>query len=668
MEAPAGSSRRRQPPRCSLLVSTSQPSSSAAASASAAHGSGGGPLSVICPYTGTVQASTRIAGGDFDGSAAAPASASKGLVGISTLSLFPSPTAGESAVSSLAASSPQFAIGFGSNNSSSTSRQRNGSSSNDTYGMFFTVRTVDGAGMSSSSSSNCAPILHWKCRLPEATMTGGLLVSPVTACHVVGGGQSGSLFVWDLHQGSTLVRTISHAHYRAVTCMIWSTLSGTGATRTSPWDCHLVTGGADGMVHVFSHLDLVQQNERSSGSNGSTTVQPIRTWTRHQLAVTSLVSLGAGGRIASSSQDGQVVIMEICSGCTIATILLPSPIRSLCCWTVMSSRLFAGSVTGTIHCIDLDEFALHRTAQMGATVVQVPPKRARRNTAGVIEDRVFGRATASHDDTNDDNPTNNHTSESLLSPYLSELRGHERSVTAVAALDADTLVSGDEEGVLRIWDTRRACCIRVIHPWSAGAGGGNRTNSATGTTSVSGTGTNNDKKQQHRPVRISHPVTSIHVLLGSEENNTTSGGEMFGNGSERKKYSGSMASRIVPLQKFVSDRAFETVSVPFVQPRREIGVRDEPYDFQKALQAREKMSNMSVRPDNGDNEAQQISTTQKKTRTDSNAAGGIIESNKEIEHLKRQLDEAKATIDRWEAVNHKLMGRLKEATSASSAL
>jgi WD40 repeat protein len=110
-------------------------------------------------------------------------------------------------------------------------------------------------------------------------------------------------------------RTVPAAHYRAILCMVWSAVDTNG--------CHLVTGGADGMVHIFSHIDLVEQQSAINA------VQPIRTWTKHHLAVTALTAIN-GGRMASASEDGQVVVMEISSGATLlAAIQLPDAIRAL---------------------------------------------------------------------------------------------------------------------------------------------------------------------------------------------------------------------------------------------------------------------------------------------------------------------------------------------------
>ena len=80
-------------------------------------------------------------------------------------------------------------------------------------------------------------------------------------------------------------------------------------------DCgkFLVTGGADGMIHVFSLMDLVDPtipSSTSTNNGGNSSVAPFHTWSIHHLAVTCLVALPSG-RVASASNDGKVVVLEL---------------------------------------------------------------------------------------------------------------------------------------------------------------------------------------------------------------------------------------------------------------------------------------------------------------------------------------------------------------------
>jgi len=572
----------------SLVVSTSRPSSTTTAG-------GGGSLTIICPRTGTVLTSCRIQGGDLQ------SASNNGLVGVKTLSFFPSlnidcPAADPSA---------SLAIAYG----SSTGKKRSNGAALS-YGMLLTVR----------KSPSASPILHWKCHLPEQDLSGGLLVSPVSR-HVVGGGSSGALYVWNPLQGGSLVRTIPSAHYRAITCMQWSTAgtASNAATTTSgaPWDCHLVTGGADGMVHVFSHLDLVEQTSNS--------VQPIRTWTKHHLAVTSLVAL-TGGRMASASEDGQVVLMELCSGNTLATFQFSNPIRSL---ATKDSRLFAGSSKGVVHIVDMDEYALHQTVQMGATTI-----RQRQHTE-TLESRVFGTSRTS---------TGKLDQGSEAPSYQMELKGHDSAITSLVAFEdeqdgrtTEYLASGDEAGLIRVWDSMRGCCVRLIHPWSSSAD----------TSISSGKNISDSSAQQH-------PATTIQVLR--EDINpileSSLGGDaiMFGRGQESKRTKGpnGFTSMVSPLQKFATNNDGMNVPLPHIVPRRtstsvvaNLGL----FSFEKALTARENKSKALSNQD---------------TPLDNTNKGNQQQQQDEIAKLQKELEEAKETIQRWEVVNNKLMGKLHE--------
>lgn len=619
----------------SLLVSTSQPSSAVTTAAAA-----NGALALICPRSGTIQSSTRIQGSDLQQQSNSSSSSNKGgQVGVSHISLFPHRTA-ETTSSSLA-------IAYG----ASTNKKRGNNDANDSYGMLFTVRRR----AESSCAAAAAPILHWKCRLPEPNMTGGLLVSPVTSRHVVGGGSSGTLYVWDALQGGNLVRTVPSAHYRAITCMQWSCVD-TSVT-TSPWDASLCTGGADGMVHAFSHLDLVE----GASSSSSSTIQPIRTWTKHHLAVTALAAMN-GGRMASAAEDGQIVIMELCSGASLATIQLSDAIRALTTDGHHGRRLFAGSVKGTVHIVDLDSYALHRTVQMGATIVHVPKHRQLRTSS--MEDRVFGStstgAGTSATATGSDEPSPN---------YLVELRGHDRAISSLAVFDevgesgssTECLVSGDESGVVRVWDSRRGCCVRVIHPWSA---------LADTTSAADSNGTKGASAAASAATAQLHPVTSICVLRDETDPfDATSAGDdsaMFGSRSndKRKKSLNSFGSMVSPLQKFSAfhdDRSASaySVSVPFVEPRRDD--RSSFWDFssgrvsyERAVRARQKRSRRS-RPRNEPAGGPETS--------DGNEE--LQQKRDEVEKLRKELEEAKATIGRWEVVNNKLMSKIQQESAQS---
>eukprot|EP00980_Cylindrotheca_fusiformis_P005031 scaffold1062_cov130-Cylindrotheca_fusiformis.AAC.37 len=437
-----------------VCISTTKPSSAITPSG------GGGSLTVLCPQTGSILSSIRTSA-DLSG---------KTTLGISSLSAFPE---------SFSPPGEQLVLSFGGNSS------RKG----DNYAMLLGIRPAPSA-----------PILHWKCRLPEADLVGGMSASPC-GHYIVGGGASGSCFVWS-SLGGKLLKTFK-AHYRACTCLAWS-------------ECgrYLVTGGADGMVHLFPLIDLVDIATRRSRRS----VAPLHTWSVHHFPVTCL-SLLDGDRIASAAQDGHVAILELFSRITLAKIKLPHPVESL---AHHDSRLYAGSDHGTIYSIDLNAYAMYQTEKQGATLSKRMQKD--RQASFVPEEKVFGK------DTTDENES--------LTTFQTEWVGHGHGVLSLAISVKDTkqhMISGDRLGEVRIWDIESRTCLNTIRPWS------NIAPNATGNVSQENVGSES----------LQHPIASIAVLRQPSE--TLKSG-MFGApaGSSTKSQS-SITNMFPPLQKYPQD-------------------------------------------------------------------------------------------------------------------
>lgn len=451
----------RDEPKQSLLIATSRPPAVTTSGT-------GGTLNIIDLQTGSLQASTRLQGGDLQHS--------KQQLGLQSLSLFPLPPDKPAGT---------MAIAYGINEKKE----------NDSFAILMTIRNSD------ELSIHQNPVAHWRCRLPEI-MSAGLVVSPVTSRHIVGAGASGSLYVWDVWNQGNIIRTAPNVHYRAISCMIWSKPMVPEQTVVSPWDCHLITGGADGMVHVFTHADLV---EDTSDEDSSTKLAPVRTWSRHQLAVKALVAL-EGNRFASSGDDGLVLLMDISSESVLLSVQLPNGIHAL---AHDEGRILAGTVKGTIHRIEIDEYAAERAEAKGALLVHQEPSKGK----------------------------------------LMELKGHTRPISALAILSEDEFVSGDEAGVIRVWDHDR--CIRVIKPWNSGG------SSSTETQPSSSRGS----KPTPPPIR---PVSAIHVL-NYYQGESTKSPLGFVNSRPTKSTEG-WPSLCSPLQKYpASDDSQYSIPIPFAK-------------------------------------------------------------------------------------------------------
>jgi len=358
----------------------------------------------------------------------------------------------------------------------------------DTYGILMALRSVP-----------TPPVLHWKCRLPENQVPAGLTVSPC-GHYTVAGATSGSLYLWSSIRGS-LLRTVK-AHYRSVTALSWS-------------DCgaYLVTGGADGMVHAFSLMDLVDR-----GLSDDQSISPVRTWSAHHLPVTCLHSMPSS-RMISASEDGQIVLMELFSEITLMTLQLDHGIQSL---TFHDGRIYAGSFQGIIFTIDVDVFAMQQTAQLGVTI-----KRRRKGETCLDQIYVKEKGDA----------------------YKSELCGHEKGVTALAILAEDTfnvwLVSGDESGTLRVWDLATRGCVRVIQPWSHSV----RTSSSLESASPT-----------------QHPITAILVVPHDQDDQLVSS---FSNRKDVKE--DGVSNLVTPLQRFSDQQSGKSngFPVPFLASKQD---------------------------------------------------------------------------------------------------
>jgi WD40 repeat protein len=462
------------------------------------------------------------------------------------------------------------------------------------------------------------------------------------------------LYIWKTLGGVLLPSSPVKAHYRQVTVLTW-TSNGR----------FLVTGGADGMVHVFSLIDLAEQPPSTTASAKSAPIQPIRTWTKHQLAVTAIASLPSG-RMASAAKDGLVVIVEISSGAVLASIRMPCAVTALI-YVPENQCLAAGTVKGVICMIDLSDYAVHRTIQTGATVV----KRSHRRTS---EERVFGSESSSATAGGDGKAVGDGAS----APYRVELRGHDRAITSLAVFQADSsdhddfcqapqefLVSGDEAGALRVWDLDSRGCVRVVRPWSSRTSAG----AAAG-----------DAKASRSPsARSLHPVTSIRVLQHDEEDTpgvsasspesmavSVGSGSMFNGASasrETKRTSNHLANLVTPLRKFPEHQHSSTVLVPFVRrPRRDEETMsfwdvssNNTFSYERALRKRRRKHELGSSKNNPTQGSESYTPC-----TEDEVHESQDDKNEEVQRLRKELEEARSTIQRWEAVNNKLIARLQQ--------
>lgn len=225
---------------------------------------------------------------------------------------------------------------------------------------------------------------------------------------------SGTVYVWDTTSGQ-LLRSWA-AHYKRVT-----------ALAVLDDDSMFFSGGEDTLVKAWALADLLDITQNWAGGHR---LEPRHMWSGHTLPITS-ITCGSGGShsiILTTSMDRYCKIWSLASG------------------TLVRSSSYPVGVT----CSRLD---------VGEQVLYVGGADGRVFETDLIE--VPFRGTSSSD--------NCATS---LGGHAC-LEGHQGPVTCIALTwDGEMLVTGAEDGAVRVWGVRSRQCIRVLHtPGKVGVAG-----------------------------------------------------------------------------------------------------------------------------------------------------------------------------------------------------
>jgi pre-rRNA-processing protein IPI3 len=164
-------------------------------------------------------------------------------------------------------------------------------------------------------------------------------------------------------------------------------------------------------------------------------------WTPHTLSVTGLVLLTAGGpsstvRVLTCSLDRSVAIYDLHSNRLLSCKSYP---ESLTCCAVNPSFDYAylGSMSGAIYSLAIS----HAAVALSEANWKLSVAESRSQSAFPATQR---------------------------SPHsISLLIGHDKPVTSLShSRDNVTLVSGSQDGHLRIWNTISRQCVLVVDPFS----------------------------------------------------------------------------------------------------------------------------------------------------------------------------------------------------------
>lgn len=257
----------------------------------------------------------------------------------------------------------------------------------------------------------------WKCHVAEKM---GPITSSSCGNFVFAGAESGKVYVWDIKTGELI--TVFDAHYKRVSAL----------ALTSD-DSHLITTGEDALVHVWRLVDLLDEPDAATSFQQGTT--PAVSFTDHVLPVASL-HVGLGGvnaRIYTSSLDRTCKIWSLNSSQCLFSISCPSYVNA-CIADPMEQRLFMGCGNGQIYTLDLNAAATFATAAT-ARIANASTKSSSADSAPWGPDALLPES----------------------------FQGHETSVTSLQIHASGAfLISGDDAGVVHIWDTISRQSLRTI--------------------------------------------------------------------------------------------------------------------------------------------------------------------------------------------------------------
>jgi len=640
-------------------ISNRPPSGSSSSGSSSGGANSRDPIQVICPYTGS-----NITSGY---SLRCPTSSNTNKHGsFGVLSLMPVPLNNMMGCGGNDINSTLF-IGHGGSSGGSNNNKQQGGGKDD-HAFLLSRQT------SSNSNNNSATNPKWKVRLPTTlSSTPQSIAISQNSRYVAASSTNGSIYLWDwtISNGDNLIN-VWKAHYRSITCLLFDDDNNT-----------LFSAGEDGVVNAWCLLDLVDQDNTNTNSGGSSSIHPFQTWSEHHLPVTSLCILPGSGcgstRLVSSSLDRNLIIMELggsssSSGSnkdsssnarTLARICMPSGIQTVIT-DINSHRLFSGGLDGNIYCIDLCKYSIQETLDgtVGGTFVNVNQSCGGAgsdvfmsqdsrggvggNKSGDFQSLLSGKHVLPSSSTGGLSVSTDQSN------YVSELKGHVKSVTSLALLDpaslttssnfgsakSTLLASGSDDGTLRIWDLTSRSCIKVLRPWSTSSDGMNITTSSSTSTS-------------------SPPITSIIAIPKSSLSSSGLAiSSSSGSGKRGSNGGGDLASLFKPFKSFlrgtsvVNHTSTDDGSVlggisectPILWPRRD----DSKYNkfWEESIQ-----SGIS-------NDTQ--TKSRKRAKTSSNSSEESSAQDKvEIARLKQALAESQEKIERWQAVNNQLMAKLK---------
>ncbi|XP_004291097.1 PREDICTED: WD repeat-containing protein 18-like [Fragaria vesca subsp. vesca] len=239
----------------------------------------------------------------------------------------------------------------------------------------------------------------WSKPQPDAKSSQDEPIKPLAAnregTYVVGGGVSGTIYLWEVTSGRLLRKW--DAHYRAVSCL-----------RFSDDGTILFSGSEDGEIRAWNLVTIFDDHQSQHEKYGH-----LLSFTEHSLSVTDMVlGFGYDPVIVSASEDRTCKIWSFSRGTLLRNIVFPTIIDAIA-MDPGENLLFAGGRDGNIYVAALNT-AKTASSKYGLHIINC-------------------------------------------------FSNHSKAVTCLAwGLSGNYLISGSEDGMVRVWDAKTANIIRVL--------------------------------------------------------------------------------------------------------------------------------------------------------------------------------------------------------------
>ena len=246
------------------------------------------------------------------------------------------------------------------------------------------------------------PQSHVLCRMQEMITA---LQCDSGGTYLIGGTKKGWLYLWEIGTGKLL--KFWQGHFKPVKVISFAYQ-----------DNFFVSSSEDGITKVWDISDVLGGAGSISATGlGRSHIEAFRAFTHHVQPITGMVTrdTGLSSKILSCSLDRTLVVQSLFSSKQVHRIMFSEPLESIAC-NATCDLVFLGASSGRIFMESLSASALLKMRGDGGE-------------------------------------------DGEKSVFL----GHERAVTSLALTkNGKLLLSGSEDGSVRIWDVGTRQCLKVI--------------------------------------------------------------------------------------------------------------------------------------------------------------------------------------------------------------